>query len=77
MTDLQKRYTEYRSRYQKLSEQIDAWYIIADQKQSEGDKDGQRNAYTEIKKLEVQQRALVNPLDEDDEYEGDLSELLN
>jgi uncharacterized protein YPO0396 len=62
MKSLEQRYAEYRRDLRKLQEARDAWYTIAGQKFSEGDRDGQDQAYAEIDKVQEKIDALVDPL---------------
>lgn len=77
MTSLEQKYSEYRRELAKLNEWKDAWYTIADQKFSEGDKDGQTKAYAEVTAIQAKIDALVNPFDEDDKILGENEGLLS
>ena len=55
----QKQYEAYRNELKKLNDQKDAWYTIASQKYSEGDRSGQTAAYTEIDAIQAKINALV------------------
>jgi hypothetical protein len=72
MTTLQQRYAAYRSQLNRLNEAKDAWYTIASQKYSEGDKEGQAAAYAEVDKIQAKIDALVNPMEAEDGPAEDL-----
>lgn len=56
-----------RSQLKRLNEQKDAWYTIASQKFSDGDKDGQAKAYAEIDAIQIKIDNLVSEINKNDE----------
>jgi predicted Zn-dependent protease len=72
MTTLQQRYAAYRNKLNRLNEQKDAWYTIANQRWNEGDKAGQAAAYAEADKIQAKINALVNPMEAEDGPAEDL-----
>lgn len=76
MKTLEQQYSEYRNQLKKLNEQKDAWYIIANQNFSEGDKDGQFKAYAEADAVQAKIDALINPMETEDQLLGENEGLL-
>jgi hypothetical protein len=72
MTTLQQRYAAYRSQLNRLNEAKDAWYVIANQRWNEGDKEGQAAAYAEVDKIQAKIDTLVNPMEAEDGSVEDL-----